>query len=82
MWNKGYPKDNGPYLTTVKMRVGKNTVRYVKILYFADNLEKIDEFDFEGKARPGWFSYDSGHGHCEWDNVIGWMELPKPMKEE
>ncbi len=55
---------------------------WVSICYFTHNLESVDEYDFVGERRSGFYFYDSEYGHIEKDDVRYWMPLPEPPKEE
>ncbi len=75
------PEVNGEYLVTVRGLTGE----YVKveILYYAEDLYKIDEFDFNDKQGvSGWYNYDGEWGYYEVDNVVAWLPLPKPYMAE
>lgn len=74
----GLPKKNGRYLCTVN-NIGFD---FVEVVSFANNLSKVDEFDFFGYNRAGWYDYDSEVGHYEVTDVVAYMELPKPYKEK
>ena len=52
------------------------------LVSFTNDLESIDEYDFQGQKRWGFFYYDSEYGYCESLGVTHWMPLPKPPKEE
>lgn len=73
------PNKNGKYLVTVRGLMGE----YVKVetIYYAEDLYKIDKFDFIDKQGvAGWYFFDSEWGYYEFDNVVAWMPLPKPYK--
>lgn len=74
----GLPEKNGAYLCTVNC-LGKNLVQTVN---FANNLNKIDPFNFFEYNRAGWYDHDSEYGDYEVEDVVAWMELPKPYKVE
>ena len=70
--------ENGTYLVT--KRIIEPTVQ---IKSFAEDLYKVDEFDFhDKKGQCGWYDYDSEAGYWEDTKVIAWMPLPKPYKTE
>ena len=49
---------------------------------FAKNLYEVDDCDFWGEKRAGWYYYDSEYGYCETSSVTHWMPLPDaPQKE-
>lgn len=74
------PQKNGSYLVTVDY--GPTLGKSCEIARFANILEEIDDFDFYNARRPGWYRYDSEYGYYEIDNVIAWMERPKPYEQE
>lgn len=53
----------------------------IAIYSFAKNLSRVDEYDFEGKNKSGFYNYDSEYGYYEMSNVVAWQPLPKPYKE-
>lgn len=67
----------GRYLTCRKTSTIPHSY-YQSILSYTDNLESVDEYDFEWENVPGWFEYDSGYGYYSCDNVEWFMPLP-PM---
>jgi len=69
------PKENSRYL--VQMSYG-----IMQVLSWANILEKVDDFDFYNKKHGGWYDYDSEWGYCERHEVVAWMPLPKPYREE
>lgn len=79
IWKTGYPPKNGKYLVTINY-----TDRSVlKIVGYSNNLSKIDKYDFKGETNPGWYLYDGEYGeYYTIDNVVAWMELPEPYKED
>ena len=72
-WHKEPPKKGGRYLVWWRDRV--------KIANYADNLYRVDKYDFEGKKRAGWYNYDGEYGYYELENVLRWQELPSDYKE-
>lgn len=72
-----YTPEPGRYLTCRKSMTTPPSY-YCSILSYTDNLESIDEYDFEGERIPGWFEYDSEYGYYSCDNVEWFMPLP-PM---
>ena len=54
----------------------------IDVAYFATNLEDIDQFDFEGRNRPGFYKLDSEWGYVEKLNITHWMPLPGLPKQE
>ena len=76
-WNTGNPPKNGRYLVTLCCRVD--------ILNWANDLYKVDEYDFAfDKGKSGWYNYDSEYGYYDikYDKPIAWAELPEPYKED
>ena len=77
-WKTGNPKENGKYIVT-------DGSGFVRILSYAKDLYKINEYDFyDKKGKSGWYFYDSEYGFVEWGNndVIAYMKPPKPYKKE
>lgn len=72
------PSDNGCYL--VYCMSYRNALAF--IAGFSTCLENVDEYNFEGEKRPGWFNYDDEYGFYEIDGVTHWMPLPEPPKED
>ena len=71
------PKENGRYL--VVQTDGKH--KWQEVCKYATDLRKVDEYDFKGIKRAGWYAYDSEWGYYEVDDVTHWMPLPQPQKE-
>ena len=67
------PDKNGNYLCYIKSFYGN----IMSIYSFALNLKKVDEYDFYGKKRCGWYNYDSEYGYYEVGDVAYWMPLPE-----
>lgn len=77
--SKRLPEEDGAYLVTVEMVVGKPRI---DIRSYAKDLNKVDEYDFP-EHKCGWYDYDSEFGHWEDTAVTAWMPLPaKPYKAE
>ena len=74
------PEKRGDYLVTQKAIFPGHILR--RIVGYAPNLHDVDEYDFKGKKRPGWYEYDSEWGYHELDDVIAWMPLPPQYKAE
>lgn len=53
-----------------------------RLVYFSNNLESVDNLEFEGESRCGFYYYDSEYGFCEVDDVSHWMPLPQPPESE
>ena len=74
------PEDGQDCLVT---EVITNDMKSVLIAKFANDLYKIDKYDFaRRKGEHGWFCYDYEHGRCYDVDVLAWMPLPDPYKEE
>ena len=73
------PTEDGDYLTFETTFTCK--FRYQRVRHFAKDLEKVDEYDFKGIKRAGWYAYDSEWGYYEVDDITHWMPLPQPPKE-
>lgn len=67
------PGEDGSYLVYC--------TSYCNVADFSICLENVDDYDFEGKNRPGWFNYDGEYGYYEITGVTHWMPLPEPPKE-
>ena len=65
-----------------KCLVYKKHIGLSALVSFTNDLESIDEYDFQGQKRWGFFYYDSEYGYCESLGVTHWMPLPEPPKEE
>ena len=65
-----------------KCLVYKKHTRLSALVSFTNDLESIDNYDFQGQKRWGFFYYDSEYGYCESLGVTHWMPLPEPPKEE
>ena len=72
------PKTNGKYLCVCD-NCGTS---FIIIVNFATNLFKVDEYDFAGKRRRGWYGYDGEWGYYESDDITHWMPLPELPKGE
>lgn len=54
----------------------------VDTMYYASDLYKVDDYDFYAKkGKAGWYDYDSEWGYYSRDDVVAWMPLPEPYKE-
>lgn len=67
------PKKDGRYLC-------QNSYGLMQVIRWANNLEKVDDFDFCDKKYGGWYEYDSEWGYCERKEVVAWRPLPKPYR--
>ena len=72
--------EDGRYLVCATSVIGGYFYR--RILSFTHDLESIDQYDFEGEKRHGWYWLDSEWGYCECRDVTHWMPLPEPPKED
>ena len=68
-----FPKNDGKYLCF--------DGRFIRLLYFAKNLFSVDEFDFLGEQRSGFYDYSSEWGYHEWSCITHWMPMPLPPME-
>lgn len=76
------PEEDGEYLVLYHIQSKYKPYVY-DVRLFANNLYKIDEYDFyDKKGQKGWVYYDREYGFCEDDSVIAWMPLPEPYKGE
>lgn len=74
--DEGMPKDGTDCLVTYSNG-------FVKIATFAEDLYEFDEYDFHDKRGvAGWCYFDDEYGYQEYSDVIAWMPLPEPYKEE
>lgn len=73
--------EDGQKVLALEPPYGESSRYYYSIVYFVTNLEKVDEYDFQGKNRNGFCSLDSEWGWCEHCKVVYWMPLPEPPKE-
>ena len=71
------PKKRGKYLCIVD---GLNKRPDIHILYYANDLYSVDEYDFfDQKGKRGFYDYDGEYGYYEVE-VSYWMPLPKMPK--
>ena len=68
------PTEEGRYLCITKGCI----VRSYEVLSYSTYLESVNEYDFQGEQRPGWYEYDSEWGYYEFPDVEYWMPLPEP----
>ena len=73
------PEERGDYLVTTENLCLDLVV--ISIASYSHNLYEVDEYDFAGKKRPGWYEYDGEWGYRMLDGVIAWMPLPEPYEE-
>ena len=70
------------YLCTTKdVFASGRVMREVRILSFADDLDSVDKYYFDGIHRAGWYYYDHDWGYREVGNVTHWQPLPAPPEE-
>lgn len=71
------PSKRGTYLVTYGS-ISDLTNRYIKTVEFAENLNKIDIYDFPKREfnRAGFYNYDREYGYYEETEVIAWIEPP------
>ena len=72
------PEEDGRYLVLIISFSGKHT--WQDVCKFANDLEKVNKFDFKGVKRAGWYDYKDGD-YYEVSNITHWMPLPHPPKE-
>lgn len=72
------PERNGKYMVYASVRGHK----YVDCVSFAQDLYRIDPFDFHGRKGKSGFYYDNEYGFGEYGGVTNWMHLPEPPQEE
>ena len=70
------PPEKGRYLV-VAVIFG---VPYIEVRRYADDLYKVDEFDFHEDAGAGWYDYDDEIGYYQVTNVTHWAPLPELPK--
>lgn len=56
--------------------------RTYDIVRFTDCLEDVDDVEFKGQKRGGFYLYDSEYGIYETRDVTHWMPLPEAPKED
>lgn len=77
------PEKDGRYFVAVMPNFFSKPPEYYRsIASFTHNLEEVDDYDFRGKNRAGWYDYDSEYGYYELERVAYWMSLPKLPGEE
>lgn len=74
--------ENGKYLVATHFLGMENEPLLVSVADYAQSLESVDKYDFEGDNRPGWYCYDSEYGFYERKGIRFYMPLPQPPKEE
>jgi Protein of unknown function (DUF551). len=72
------PEKNGECLVTVSFHFCGEIVFKCS---FATDLHKVDEYEFP-EHKCGFYGIDSEWGSYEINDVIAWMPLPEPYKEE
>lgn len=74
------PDKDGLYLVSFPSLFGER--RCIGIESFSHDLESVDRYGFKGRKRAGWYSYDDECGYLERDNVVAWMLVPEPYRED
>ena len=72
------PTESGEYLCYFQASHGE----WMNVVRFTLNLEQVDDYNFSGKNRSGWYDYDSEWGYFEKSKVTHWMFLPEASKDE
>ena len=72
-YNKQPPLENDRYLVVAAIF----GIPRIQIYSYADDLYKVDEFDFHEDAGAGWYDYDDEVGYYQIPNVTHWMPLPE-----
>ena len=72
------PEKDGYYIAFVE----GYWARCTRLLGFAKDGRKVDEFDFDEGAKNVWYRYDSEYGYVTVEDVTHWMPLPQPPKGE
>ena len=75
------PEDGTDCLVSVS-RCSKKVVAVDTATYSTD-LFNVDKEDFFGnRGESGWYYFSGEYGYCKVLNVIAWMPLPEPYREE
>ena len=74
------PDKDGKYLAFNKGIVAGSG--YCRVLGFAKDARKIDQYDFVEDWQNVWYFYDSEYGYVTTNSVTHWMPLPEPPKGE
>ena len=74
------PDKDGKYLAFNKGIVAGSG--YCRVIGFAKDARKIDQYDFVEDWQNVWYFYDSEYGYVTTNSVTHWMPLPEPPKEE
>lgn len=75
-YSKQPPLENDRYLVVAPIF----GIPRIQIYSYADDLYKVDEFDFHEDAGAGWYDYDDEVGYYQVTNVTHWMPLPELPK--
>lgn len=76
------PEEDGDYLVLYYTRSQYKPYMY-DVMSFANDLYKIDEYDFcDKEGQKGWFYCDREYGYCEDTGVTAWMPLPPCYAKE
>ena len=65
------PEEDGRYL--VIRQFSKLTL--TDVIRYAQNLYKVDKYDFSNNKKAGWYDFDSEYGFYEVTDVVAWMPL-------
>ena len=75
--SEGLPEKYGECLVMVSSFCGEIVFK----CSFTTDLHKVDEYNFS-EHKCGFYGIDSEWGSYEINDVIAWMPLPEPYKEE
>ena len=74
------PQDRQKCLICVNCKNGKYVI---DIASYAIDLFKVNKYDFwDEVGKSGWYYLNAEYGYCKVLNVIAWMPLPEPYREE
>lgn len=74
------PEDGTDCLVSVRC---STQVVIVDMATYSTDLFKVDKEDFFGnRGESGWYYFSGEYGYCKILNVIAWMPLPEPYREE
>ena len=70
------PEEDGDYLVKYNLRSKYGIKHLYDVMSFANDLYKIEEYDFPDKeCQKGWFYYDRDYGYCEDNSVYAWKPI-------
>jgi len=75
------PKKDGEYLVSMEAEFGYETLSYIDIAHFTEDLYAVDDHEFQGKKGIAGFYKDSSEWGAYEVNPIAWQPLPEPYKE-